>query len=80
VPKATEGTVRFRRHRTWYKVVGELPTTVDGRLPLLILHGGPGFPHDYLEDFAGLADTGRPVVFDDQLGCGNSRALSAQNT
>jgi proline-specific peptidase len=39
---------------------------------LLVLHGGPGFPHDYLEDLAGLADTGRPVVFYDQLGCGKS--------
>ena len=37
-----------------------------------MLHGGPGFPHDYLEDLAALADDGRPVVFYDQLGCGKS--------
>ena len=42
------------------------------RLPLLVLHGGPGVPHDYLEDLAVLAETGRPVVFYDQLGCGKS--------
>jgi proline-specific peptidase len=41
-------------------------------LPLLVLHGGPGTPHDYLEPLEGLADTGRPIVFYDQLGCGNS--------
>lgn len=69
--RISEGTVSFRGHRTWYQVVGELPAP-DGKLPLLVLHGGPGFPHDYLEDLAGLADAGRPVVFYDQLGCGKS--------
>ena len=67
----SEGTVPFRRYRTWYQVVGKLPAT-SGRLPLLVLHGGPGFPHDYLEDLAGLADHGRTVVFYDQIGCGKS--------
>lgn len=52
--KVSEGTVPFRGHRTWYQVVGDLPPG-NGRLPLLVLHGGPGFPHDYLEDLAGLA-------------------------
>ncbi len=65
------GTVPFRGHRTWYGVVGELPAP-SGKLPPLVVHGGPGFPHDYLEDLAGLADDGRPVVFYDQIGCGKS--------
>ncbi len=39
---------------------------------LLVLHGGPGLPHDYLSDLAQLADGGRTVVFYDQLGCGRS--------
>jgi proline iminopeptidase len=39
--------------------------------PLLVLHGGPGIPHDYLENLALLGDE-RPVVFYDQLGCGKS--------
>src|SRR5919108_2570883 len=67
----SEGTVPFRGYRTWYRAVGELPAPA-GKPPLLVLHGGPGFPHDYLEDLAGLADRGRPVVFYDQLGCGRS--------
>jgi proline-specific peptidase len=67
----SEGTVPFRGYRTWYRVVGELPAT-NGSLPLLVLHGGPGVPHDYLEDLAGLADGGRSVVFYDQIGCGKS--------
>ncbi len=40
-------------------------------IPLLLLHGGPGFPSDYLEPLAALAGD-RPVVFYDQLGCGRS--------
>ncbi|MEV4947738.1 proline iminopeptidase-family hydrolase [Streptomyces sp. NPDC053755] len=76
----TEGTVPFRGHHTWYRVVGALPTP-SGRPPLLVVHGGPGLPHDYLEDLAALAEedgpgrtgeAGRTVVFYDQLGCGRS--------
>jgi proline-specific peptidase len=39
-------------------------------IPLLVLHGGPGCTSDYLEPLAALG--GRPVVFYDQLGCGDS--------
>lgn len=41
------------------------------RLPLLVLHGGPGFTHDYLEPLEKLADR-RDVIFFDQLGSGRS--------
>jgi proline-specific peptidase len=69
--KTTDGTVEFHGYRTWYRIVGGLPAA-SGKLPVLVLHGGPGFPHDYLHDVAGLAEGGRPVVFYDQLGCGRS--------
>lgn len=39
--------------------------------PLVVVHGGPGFSHDYLENLEALADE-RPVVFYDQLGSGRS--------
>lgn len=39
--------------------------------PLVVLHGGPGCPHDYLETLDALANE-RPVIFYDQLGCGRS--------
>jgi proline-specific peptidase len=67
----TEGTLAFRGYRTWYEIVGELHPGME-KLPLLVLHGGPGLPHDYLEDLAQLADGARAVVFSDQLGCGRS--------
>jgi proline-specific peptidase len=60
-----EGTISVDGHRVWYRCVGR-----DG-IPLLVLHGGPGAGHDYLEPLEGLA-TGRRVVFYDQLGCGRS--------
>jgi proline-specific peptidase len=53
--------------RVWYKIVGEQHDAT----PLLCLHGGPGFTHNYLEALEELADR-RPVIFYDQLGCGNS--------
>ncbi len=53
-------------HAVWTRTIGDGPG-----LPLLLLHGGPGAGHDYLEPLAALADQ-RPVVFYDQLGCGRS--------
>lgn len=52
--------------RVWTSVVGG-----GRRPPLLVLHGGPGAGHDYLEPLGDLG-TDRPVVFYDQLGCGKS--------
>lgn len=65
-----EGYIPFKGYKTWYRIVGagEEP----GKLPLLTLHGGPGACHDYLESLDAMADTGRRVIYYDQLGCGNS--------
>jgi L-proline amide hydrolase len=67
----TEGYIPFRGYRTWYRIVGDAAHDAE-RPPLLTLHGGPGAPHDYLDNLAQLADSGRRVVFYDQLGCGLS--------
>jgi proline-specific peptidase len=71
IPGATEGYVPFRGYRTWYRVVGDA-SVAGPKAPLLVVHGGPGFPHDYLGGLARLSEGGRPVVFYDQLGCGRS--------
>ncbi len=39
-----DGHVRFRGHRTWYRIVG---ADAPGRVPVLCLHGGRGVSHDY---------------------------------
>lgn len=61
-----EGFVEVPGGKVWYRVVGS-----GSRIPLLTLHGGPGFPSDYLDRLRQLADE-RPVVFYDQLGSGRS--------
>ena len=66
----TEGYVPFRGYRTWYRVVGDEEEA--GKLPVLVLHGGPGGTHDYLESLEPMAETGRRAIFYDQLGCGKS--------
>ena len=64
---SSEGTIDVEDgYRVWYRRVGS-----GERTPLLILHGGPGAGHDYLETLDALADE-RPVIFYDQLGCGRS--------
>jgi L-proline amide hydrolase len=65
-----QGRLPFRSFETWYEVVGEGES--EGRLPLLVLHGGPGSAHDALERLGVLAEQGRRVVFYDQLGSGES--------
>jgi proline-specific peptidase len=66
----TEGYIPFKGYQTWYRIVGEKEEP--GKLPQLCLHGGPGACHDYLESLDAMADTGRRVIYYDQLGCGNS--------
>lgn len=41
--------------------------------PLIVVHGGPALPHQYLTVLSRLAKAGRPVIFYDQVGCGYSR-------
>jgi len=65
----TSGFVPFRGYRTWYEEFGE---TRAGRLPVVVLHGGPGATHQYLEPLRVLAESGRRVIFYDQIGCGRS--------
>jgi L-proline amide hydrolase len=72
----SEGYADFRGHRTWYRVTGSLDESRrNGKAPLVVLHGGPGCTHDYLDSLTELADTGRAVVHYDQLGNGRSTHL-----
>lgn len=67
--KVEEGFLGVPGGKVWYRRVGaDRPGT-----PLLLLHGGPGAGHDYLEPMQALADQ-RPVILYDQLGCGRSDA------
>jgi len=57
------------KFKVWTKKVG------DGSIKVLLLHGGPGFSHDYMECFDDfLPKEGMEIYYYDQLGCGNSDA------
>jgi len=62
-----EGYINLPSGKIWYRIAG---ADKEG-IPLVVLHGGPAFPHDYLTSLEALSDE-RPVIFYDQLGCGNS--------
>ena len=57
-------------YRVWYSSIGG--GSAHEHVPLLALHGGPGFPHDYLQNMSEMASEDRRVIFYDQLGCGRS--------
>jgi len=68
----SEGLVQFGEFETWYRITGELDS---GPTPLVIVHGGPGCTHDYLENLTDLAQSGRSVIHYDQVGSGRSTHL-----
>lgn len=65
--ESREGFLTIAGRKIWFRVDG----SGNPGIPLLILHGGPGFPHDYLTPLAPLSED-RPVIWYDQGGCGNS--------
>ncbi len=67
-----EGFIPFGKYQTWYRVFGDLQ---DSLAPLVIVHGGPGCTHDYLDGLKAIAETGRAVIFYDQVGGGRSTLL-----
>lgn len=62
-----EGFINVPGGSVWFKIVGEDKINI----PLLVIHGGPGDPHHYLNTLEKIAED-RPVIFYDQLGCGKS--------
>lgn len=69
-----EGFVGVTGGKIWYRRLG----LEEKGVPLLILHGGPGFPSDYLKPLEAFAKK-RPVIFYDQIGCGRSDLTSDTN-
>lgn len=65
-PAPGDGRLAVEGGSIFYRVTG-----VGTEIPLLVLHGGPGFTSHYLEPLAALGDD-RPVVLYDQLGAGRS--------
>jgi proline iminopeptidase len=64
------GYIPVKGGRIWYRLNGA-KHFVNGKTPIIAIHGGPGFSHHYLLPIIGLADD-RPVILYDQLDCGYS--------
>jgi len=75
-PNVFEGIAPFGEYETWYRVTGDLESTMT---PLVVVHGGPGCSHDYLLSLAALARSGRPIVHYDQVGGGRSTHMPDQD-
>lgn len=69
---STEGRVKFGDYETWYRITGDIDSK---KPPVIILHGGPGVAHNYVDAYKLLSLDGRAVIHYDQLGCGNSTLL-----
>ena len=83
LPNFVEGEASFavpaagKPCKTWYKVSGDLKS---GIRPLVVLHGGPGCAHEYVEIVAQLTTLyAIPVVLYDQIGNGRSTHLPEKN-
>lgn len=71
------GFVKWELGQTAYSVSGDLKS---GRVPLVTLHGGPGFLGKSMTTVARYAEkAGRPAITYDQLGCGESSALKEKS-
>jgi L-proline amide hydrolase len=69
-----EGILEWEAGSTWYRVEGDLQA--GGKAPVVILHGGPGAAHDYLESVPEHTTRNhRPSIIYDQIGCGRSQHL-----
>ncbi|TWI80569.1 proline iminopeptidase [Lacibacter cauensis] len=68
--KEGEGYLQVEGGSIWYKVIGS-----GNKTPIVLLHGGPGFPSYSLTPLFALA-TDRQVIVYDQLGCGRSSNLN----
>lgn len=67
----SEGKIPYAGFNTWYTITGD-----GNKTPMLTLHGGPGARSDYLHSFDALSESGRKIIYYDQLGCGRSPADS----
>ena len=66
----------WKHGRTWFRVIGDLNSP---RIPIVVMHGGPGSAHNNVLTIAKLLSaTGRPVIVYDQIGCGKSTPLRSK--
>ena len=57
----------------YYRIFRSVSLSSADTIPIVVIHGGPGIPSNYMYPLANVV-TSRPIVFFDQLGCGQSDA------
>jgi proline iminopeptidase len=67
--KSVEGFIDLPQGKVWYRKF--FTQAVEHDVPLIVLHGGPGCTHDYLQRLSVLANK-MPVILYDQGDCGRS--------
>ena len=67
--KSVEGFIDLPQGKVWYRKF--FTQAVEHDAPLIVLHGGPGCTHDYLQRLSILANK-LPVILYDQGDCGKS--------
>ena len=67
-------TIRDIPVKYWRYKQKDQGTTIIGstNYPIIAIHGGPGYTHNYMLPLKQLACSGREVIFYDQAGCGQS--------
>jgi proline iminopeptidase len=81
--KTTSGFLTIRGiNVTYWKYTSKVedPLRNDNLLPIIAIHGGPAFPHNYMLPLKQQACRGRDIYFYDQAGCGESSVPSSSNT
>jgi proline iminopeptidase len=68
--KQQTGFVAVNGGKVWYRVTGN-----GSKTPILMLHGGPGYPSHYFNPLLEIGKE-RPVITFDQLGCGRSDRIT----
>jgi proline iminopeptidase len=63
------GFIQVKNHSIYFEIYGKLESN---KVPLIVLHGGPGGSHNYMLPLAKLSKH-FPIVFYDQLGTGRSQ-------
>ena len=68
--KTGQGFLELDGGKIWYQVIGN-----SNKTPIVMLHGGPGYPSYYLNPLKPLSKD-HPVIIFDQLGCGRSDRIN----
>lgn len=82
--QVTEGSIPVRGdihvHYWKYEDKASLFSKNHSHIPIIAIHGGPGWPHNYMIPLKQQACHGRAVYFYDQAGAGKSNLPNSTNT